>query len=150
MAVSTTLTSGLAEYIRVRSIEMWGPPASNLNPVIVRLDWTGATGTSGTYGKSTSLSDMSVGATQVGHLKSKPPKDTQIANWISSSSTAALFALTFPAFGIVDLVFDMIINDTSLVQQQTTVAGAVQGVVYSHKLDSASNSYLVPVSLPTI
>lgn len=150
MAVSTTLTSGLAEYIRVRKIEMWGPPASTLIPVTVACDWTGSTSTAGVYGKSVRISDTSIGSTSAAHISTKPPKDAQISQWLSSASTITIASLTYPVNTVVDLVFDMIINDSSLVQQQRTVAGAVQGVIYTAALDYASNGYLVPVALPTI
>jgi hypothetical protein len=152
MCVAATTTSAyqLANAVKLRKIEMWGPPSSSLVPVTVSADFAGST--SGAYGPSRIRSDTSVGATRVAHLVVKPPKDSQVSQWQSAISGNQLATLVFPAGAIIDIHYTMTVRDTASVQAVTgAVAGATVGQVYVRALDSPSGTAnLPPISYITI
>jgi hypothetical protein len=151
MAATTTSAYQLAENVRVRKIEMWGPPASNLVPVTVSVDWSGST-TPGVFGKSNLVSDTSVGSTEPAYISTQPPPGSQVAQWLSSASQLVLCVITVPLNGILDISYDIVVRDDASAHSVAgTVAGATVGANYVRALDSVSGtSVMVPVSYPTI
>lgn len=150
VAVNTTSAVQLAEYVRVRKIEMWGPMASSLSPVTVTIDWVGST-TAGTFGKSTRISDTSIGSSEPAHVKSRPPEDSQISEWLSAANTAVICSLTYPIGTIIDLTYDIVIrDDASTLIVTGAVAGATIGANYVRSLASSSTATLPPLAYATI
>lgn len=151
VATATTAAYQLAKAIKIRKVEMWGPPASNLNPVTVACEF--ASPNAGTYGNSAKKTDTSVGSTEPAHLVHRPPKGSQASQWIDSTVGNVLFRLTYPANAIIDITYSAVLRDESGVQAVAgAVAGATVGQLYYRALNSASSSTtnLPPVSLITI
>ncbi len=149
VAATTTSAYQIAKSVRIRRVEMWGPPASNLTPVTVSLEW--ADGSAGTYGNSIKISDTSVGSTRVAHLNAKPPKSTQTSMWQSATSGNNLFTLIYPSGAIIDVHYSMTVQEDAGATAVTgAVAGATVGQVYVRSLDSPSATILIPVSYLTI
>ncbi len=151
LCVAATATSAyqLAKSIRIRRVEMWGPPASNLSPVTVALEWEALS--AGSFGNSIKLSDTSVGSTRVAHLNAKPPKSTQVSMWQSATAGNNLFTLTYPVGAIIDIHYSMTVREDAGAQAVTgAVAGATVGQVYCRNLDSTGSNLLNPVSYISI
>jgi len=150
--VAATATSAyrIAQAVRVKKIEIWGPMASDLVPVTVSVDWTGSA-TSGSFGKSNRVSDTSMGSAEPAHLVTRPPPGSQIAQWLTGGSTTALCSLTYPAGSVIDLTYELVARDDGTAQSvASAVAGATVGSNYIRALDSTSGTNLVPVSYSTI
>lgn len=152
LCVAATATSAykLAQFCRVKKIEMWGPMSSSLVPVTVTLDWTGST-SAGSYGKSNKVSDTSMGSSEPAHLVSRPPPASQIAQWLDAGSGATFCTISYPLGTVIDLTYELVVRDDGTASSVAgAVAGATVGANYVRSLDSPTASNLVPVGYPTI
>jgi len=150
VATTTTSASQLAEFFRVKKIEMWGPMSASLVPVTVSVDWPGST-LAGVFGKSNRVSDTSMGSTEPAHLVTRPPPGSQIAEWLSASSAAAICSLVYPLGTIIDMTYEIVVRDDATSQPVlAVVAGAIVGANYIRSLDNTSVNDLSPVSYSTI
>ncbi len=149
-AATATSAYQMASAVRIRRVEIWGPPSSTLTPVTVTCEFAGAS--AGSFGPSQVKSDTSVGATRVAHVVASPPRDSQASQWQSSSSTGVLFVLTYPSGAIIDIHYSFTMQDrTGATAVTGAVAGATVGQVYLRSLDSVTSSaVLVPLSFITI
>ncbi len=150
--VAATATSAyqLAQFVRLRKIEMWGPMASDLVPVTVSCDWTGSANP-GTFGRSNRVSDTSIGASEPAYISTSPPAGTQISEWLASNSPQALCSLTYPLGTVIDVTYELVVRDDGTANAVTgAVAGATVGANYVRALDSVSATNLVPISYSTI
>lgn len=146
-----TATSGvqLGNFVKVHSIEMWGPMASDLVPVSVSIEWTGAV--VGMMGKSVRHSDTSMGSAEPAHVRSAPPAKSQASMWLSTLNANGVCTLVYPANTIVDVVYSLVLRDDAVATAVTgAVAGATAGAIYIRALNSPTSTNLVPVSNPTI
>ncbi len=138
----------LANYFRVRKIEIWGPMASDLAPVTVSVEWNGTT--AGAYGKSVVVTDTSMGSSEPAHVVARPPPGSQVAMWLGSGSPL-IAKLSYPANSIVDVSFDAVFRDEGTAVSVTgAVAGATTGALYVRALNSPVDNNLVPVGVATI
>ncbi len=147
MALTATTAADLANNVRVRAIEMWGPPSSDLVPVTVSCEYAGAN--TGGFGNSKVKSDTSVGSTRVAHVKCYPPKGSQAAQWQLASTQNGLFTLVFPTNTIIDLHYSIMMQDKAGVLTGDTIAGAIAGQLYLRPLDG-NGGIIVPVSFISI
>ncbi len=150
-AATTTSAYQLASNVRLREIEIWGPMASDLVPVSVRIDWTGSAGP-GSFGKSNRVSDTSMGSMEPAHVRSSPPRGTQIAQWLNAQDgTTNLCLITYPDNAVIDVTYDVVVRDNGTAYQVSgAVAGATVGANYVRALDSPTGTILVPVDIATI
>jgi len=152
LMVATGATSGVGmiSNFKLRRIRMWGPPAATLVPVTVFCDWIGAS-TAGLFGKSNRITDTSMTASKAAYIDTKPPADSQIAQWLSSSASAlALCRLAFPLNAIVEITWDFVVrDDTSQLTVGASPTAATAGVIYVRPLDRLTTNFLVPISYPT-
>jgi hypothetical protein len=144
IATVTNTTAALIHFSgRIKSIEMWCPPASQGAAATCSVEWVG-----GNNSPNVEVSDTSVSVSKPAHLKSKPPFNSLAAFWQINSNTSALFTLLCPVGTIIDLVLDLVFND----QDATTVTTVTTGVlstIYYLALDHGTSDKLVPVSLQT-
>jgi hypothetical protein len=150
VATNTNVAYQLANAVKIRKIEMWGPPASSLTPVTVSLDWTGEE--AGSFGNQRKIMDTSVGATRSAHICVKPPKTSQLSQWqppTGGASPRVLCDISYPANAIIDLHFSVMLrgdtNGTNAAQVGAAVTGATVGQVYCRALTSNTSSNLKPV-----
>jgi hypothetical protein len=150
VAATAVTAYQLAESVRIRKIEMWGPPAATLAPVTVSIDWFGVT--LGAAGSNARTSDTSVGATRVAHLSVMPPRSSQLSEWQPAVNTSLVFSLVYPANAIIDLHYSVMVReDGSAAAVTTAPVGATVGANYVRALDSASGTgNLPPLSYATI
>ncbi len=150
MASAANAAYQLANAVRLRKIEMWGPPASTLVPVTVSVEWLGST--AGSVGSQNNATDTSVGSTRVAHVSAVPPKLSQTAQWQLSTNSGFACQLKYPANCILDLHYSITLRGDSASAQAVTaaVAGATTGQVYLRALCSTTSTDFAPVSFVTI
>jgi len=146
-------TSGtlLPIAIRLRSVEMWGPPASSLAPVTVSVLYP-AGANSSISNPEVIHSDTSVGATVVAHVFSKPPPGSLASMWLSHDTANNVMKLNFPLNAIVDVVVDIqlpLALATSLAPVTITLAGTGDTLVTLCLDGAPSTGVLIPVSTNT-
>jgi len=150
MGVTTTSIVSLIQSVKVKRIQIWGPPPSALTPVTVSVEFQGGN-TSGAYGtNSVTKSDTSMGSSYPAYISANTPKDSFSSMWIqnnSSISSTNWALLTFPSGALVDLHVSFILSQ-SMVGMTTAVTTSVVGTLYMLHLDGDSG-ILVPVSFPT-
>lgn len=138
----------IANFIRIRKIEMWGPMASDLIPVTVSTEWAGTT--IGLMGKSSIQSDTSMGAERPAHLVSRPPAGSQIAQWFACQGGNTVVTLNGPVNTIIDLSLDFVVRDDGTATAVATVpAGATVGATYVRALDTSGGAVIKPTSVAT-
>lgn len=150
LCVTPTAISGtqVANFVRIRSLEIWAPMAADLAPVTASIEWNGST--VGLYGKSVRHSDTSMGSAQPAHIKTSPPPGSQVATWFGTG-VQNVAVLVYPINTVIDVAFDLVLrDDASAVAVTGAVAGATVGALYTRALNSPVNNNLVPASLPTI
>lgn len=138
----------IAEFVRIRKIEMWCSPPSSLVPSVISVDWVG--GTPGLFGNSRKIVDTTIGF-EPAHIVAKPPAGVQTGQWLLASNTANIVQIQYAAGTTIDLTYEMVVRDNASVQAVTGgVAGATIGANYVRALDSTTTGALVPVGLSTI
>ncbi len=138
----------LAEFVRIRKIEMWCSPPSSLVPSVISIDWVGAT--PGLFGNSRKVIDTTIGF-EPAHVVMKPPQGLQTGQWLSASDTSNIVQLQYAAGTTIDLTYDMVVRDNASVQAVSAgLAGATIGANYIRALDSTTSGALVPVGMATI
>lgn len=154
MAINATTAYTLFSAIRLREIEIWGPPSSSLAPVTVAIRYPAGV-YSGISNPEVVHADTSVGATVPAYVRSKPPKAAIASQWVSGDLNSALFQLEFPINAIVDVTFDaqmsVAFGGPSITPFIFTVVGATTGDMYCLALDlTPSTGVLVPVAMNTL
>jgi len=151
MATGTTAAYRICSAVKLRSVRMWGPMASDLKPVTCEVEY--AQSESAAIGNpSTVRSDTSIGATRGACVSYAPPAGSLASFWQPRVASDELFYLTGPANSIVDIVLDqqVVLNISDVDAVGGSVSGATVGQVYVRPLDSNGSKYLQPVSYPTI
>jgi len=155
MALTATTTVGLFNAFRIRSVEMWGPPAATLAPVTVSVEFETPSANAGFGTKRRLESDTSVGATRVAHVFSRPLPDTPAAAWQNSvaattTTNGAGFILNGPTNTIVDVVLDLTLQNGDTPFTGPAGVAAVPGTLYYNDLDGSIAGLLAPVSGPPL
>jgi len=151
--VATTATSAfqIADFIRIKKVEMWAPPTSSLAPVTVTIDWSGSN-SAGLFGKSNRVSDTSMGSTEPAHILSRPPSGSQISQYLSAGTAATAFQLTFPSGTLIDFSYDLVARDNGQsIAVGGPVVGAFAGANFVRPLDSTLGTpVLIPVAYASV
>lgn len=135
----------LMDRVRVRSVEMFGPMAQNLQPVTVKLEYLGSQATAGLAGSSRLYSDTSMTSAASAHLHQAPDEHSLASMWLASSTSLEVVRLTYPANTVIDVVLDIVLNDGgSAVSIPTTIAPA-NGTIGTH---APTGSSWVSLGLP--
>lgn len=138
----------IANFVRIRKIEMWGPMAADLIPVTCSVEWAGTT--IGLMGKSSIQSDTSMGADRPAHVASRPPPGSQIAQWFACQGNQTVVILNAPVQTVLDLTIEFVVRDDGTATAVATVpAGATVGATYVRALDTSGGAVIKPVSIAT-
>jgi hypothetical protein len=131
--------------IRILSLEIWGPMASDLKPVTAAIEYVSLPSATAVVGGPSKIhSDTSMGSMACAHIRAAPPGNCLAGLWVSKVN-AELFLLTCPANSIVDLSVEFVLaNGTPLDNTSILIAGATAGDVFVNTLEGGQ---LVPVSL---
>jgi hypothetical protein len=150
VALTTTTSARLCDAVRIRKVEIWSPPQDAGAVSTASITWRDPAAGPGT--SSRVLSDTSMGADRCAHVLMRPPKKGVQQFWLNPTSTDTILLISGQVDSIVDVELTQIIQngDTAPVSAGT-LSGATAGKIYTRALDvTAGNSYLVPVSSPTI
>lgn len=151
VANTTTTASSLISAFRIRRVSIWGPPAADLIPVTVSLEYN-QTSSAGSVGQRPRLFlDTSVGATEVACVSAKPPPQSAASMWqlySTQASSGGAFILNGPVNSVVDVQMDFILQNGETVIANLATTAATVGRVYGGYLDGPpSTSLLVPEGL---
>lgn len=134
------------ESVRLKSVEVWAPPAAQGGAATVSVEWIGSANS-----PSIEVSDTTMSVAQNAHIKCAPPKMSLASFWQISDTSANLFTLNCPTGSVVDISVELMFVDRSTAPATiSAIATVVVGRVYFLALDAPSATHvLVPVSLNT-
>lgn len=144
--VNSTVT-GIYDSVKLKSVEMWGPPPSQGAAATVTCLYNQLA--AGVSNMSTlEFCDTSNSTAVPAHIKCHPPKESFAAFWQPASGTGInLFTLSAPAGTVIDLEMELILSDTGASNASTTVTTALLGAVYYLPLDGTAGHQVPPVQL---
>jgi hypothetical protein len=129
---------------RIRSIEIWTPPASQGAAATCSVDWVGYNNA-----PNREFSDTTVSVSTPAHVRTSPPQLSLASFWLNNA-VGAVCTLTAPVGSIIDCHMDLIMSDDDEGSQTVVaVATAVVGTSYYMSLDPNTTHRYVPVSLIT-
>jgi len=138
----TAITSvRLFEAVRLRKVMMWAnPTALGAPPNTLQIEWFGENS------PSVSISDTGMGI-RPAHVSSAPPASSSNRWWSMTGSLESdqMFALTFPANTVIDVILDCRLVETELPTAGDVPAGAVIGQLYGDYLDGLASGLLSPI-----
>lgn len=147
--LTATTSCRLIQSFRILHVEVWGPMTSSLVPVTVAVDWSGVS--SGLTGNSLRVADTSIGATEVAHVFTRPPRNSTVSTWQSVNGSGNLFTVTSVTNAIVDFRIQFTLIDlTADVVVNGSVPSGTAGMNYIRALDSSTTADLVPLDYPTL
>lgn len=147
MATSGVALTPLASSARVRRVTIWGPPASNLVPVMISLEFPNS-GVSASSQNSADLrlTDTSMGSNEPAYITKKPPPNSMASQWVGPTTTALnLFSISGVINTIIDTELELILNDTTTPNAAVTVTSATASVLYTQPLDGVAAANLSPM-----
>jgi hypothetical protein len=147
MLLATTAVQGYAlfESVRIREVEVWHcPMASTTSVVLVEFGGQNA----GLVGDQQVHQDSSMGV-QPAHVRARPARLSQAAQWQYESTTAA-FRLLAPTGAVVDVELEGRGEFNSANAVSFALVGATPGALYLRGLDGqpVASSVLLP-AVPT-
>ncbi len=152
MADTATTAQRLFSSVRLDSVEVWSPMASDLVPVTCSVEFQAPSATS--IGSPNFLhSDTSMGSDHCAHLRTSPSPSSIASMWQSRTATNTLFTLVCPANSIVDVHLTLCLQNGEPATAVTGApVGATVGTVYCRGLDgaAAASTVLPPVSYATV
>lgn len=140
--VTDTALAPLANSVRVKSISIWSPPASQGAVATCSVNWS-----TETFASSIERSDTTISTSQPAKLRTKPPIGSAAWLWLSTG-TDVIFKIVAPTGSIIDVHCVHVLNDTQTIGTTYLVASGTLGVLYYPPLDGTGDKYL-PVSLGT-
>lgn len=140
--VTNTACTMLSNSVRVKSISIWTPPASQGAAATCSVNWH-----SENFVSSFERSDTTVSTSQPAKLRTKPPVGSA-AYFLLSTGTDTIFTITAPTGSIIDVHCVHVLNDTQTIGPTYLVGAGTLGVLYYPPLDGTGDKFL-PVSLGT-
>jgi len=125
--VVNTSATLLFDAVKVRKIEIWAgqPPSGGVSTISIA--WTGSI--AGIMGDQKVVSDTSIGADRVAYICSKPPKNSQVAQWQQTDNsgigTNTLFQLNLTTNAIVDVHLNLRLPFGTRTSANTVALGVV-------------------------
>jgi hypothetical protein len=148
---TATTAAPLCTAVRIRRVSIWGPPAQDLTPVTVSIEFT-QFNTAGQVGNRPRVySDTSVGATRVAAVSAKPEKNSAADMWqLRSQLTTggASLLINGPVNSLVDIDLEYVVQNGETPPASVPTTGAVVGTVAVNEPDTGF--LLKPVSYPLL
>jgi hypothetical protein len=144
IAVTNILGYPMSQAVKVRSIEIWTPPAAQGAAATCSVLWP-----AGTQSQPREVSDTTVSVSNPAHIRTGPPALSLASFWNTGAGTL-LFTVTAPSGSIIDVTLSLVLNDNFVAGgAAATLVGATVGNGYYCALDSATaaGSVYPPVSL---
>lgn len=146
VVVNSTVGS-LYDSIKLKSVEMWGPPPNQGAAATVTCLYNQINAGVANM-SSLEYCDTSNSTAVPAHVKCRPPKESNAAFWQpASGTTPTLMTLSAPAGTMIDLEMEMILSDTGASTSATTVGTCILGAIYYLPLDGTSSHQVPPVQL---
>jgi hypothetical protein len=143
-------TTGLRPFvgaIKVLSVKMWAPSASNAL-ASCSCSWEG-----GPFGITKTITDSSISVTTPAKVFTKPPRGSSSDFWQNTNANPLFTLSTNVGSTIVDVKLSCILNDNTVVYSFSpiTIVGATVGNLYFLGLDGlgAATSKFIPLGVPT-
>jgi len=143
-AVNSAATQ-LFDAVKIRKVCIWAGqnPSGTGSPVTVSCSWSGSI--AGIMGDQKVDSDTSIGADRVAYISSKPPKNSQAAQWQSTDTagigTNTIFQLNLPLGAVIDLHLNLRCTFTTRASANTiTLAAVVVSQLYYLALDNTAGT----------
>ena len=143
--VVNTALRPLALTVKVHSVAIWAPPASQGAAATCSIAWTSLGGN--TYLQEIEVSDTTVSTAVPAHVHAKPPPGSGASVWLGRGGVS-IFWLTAPVGSVIDVDCTHVLNDTVDLGTALGVAAGNLGQLYWPPLDGVTDVYL-PVSLQT-
>jgi len=131
------------ESVKLRSVEIWSPPAAQGGNATCSVDWVGFNNS-----PNVEVSDTTVSVAQPAHVRTAPPAQSLAAFWqVAGSGT--LCTITAPTGSIIDVNLDLILSDDESALTTIAVTTDAVSVMYYLSLDPNATHRFTPVSLTT-
>lgn len=145
IAVLTTSLYAIAATVKLRSIRIWTPPASQGSTATCSVNWFG-----GPQSPNTAISDTTMSVTVPAKISTRPPPKSLASFWVTEATSTDLFDITAPSGSVIDVSLSFIFTDSIVgTSINSTVVGKSIGQIYYAGLDGTfSSSTFKPVSLP--
>lgn len=145
IAVLTTSLYAIAATVKLRSIRIWTPPASQGSTATCSVNWFG-----GPQSPNTAISDTTISVTVPAKISTRPPPKSLASFWVTEATSTDLFDITAPSGSVIDVSLSFIFTDSIVgTSVNSTVVGKSIGQIYYAGLDGTfSSSTFKPVSLP--
>jgi len=153
-SATNSFLAQLFETVRIRHVSVWqGPNTNSLMPRTVSVQFNGTN--LGIAGSDQPISDMSVGATRVGHVHAKPRRGIDAASFFQPGQTnvgiVQLFAIVCSQGAVIDVCGDFVFSSDLRNTNNTFVSVTnALGVYYYMALDNlagatlSSSNFLTP------
>ncbi len=141
-SVANSSLSMIAASVKIHSIEIWSPPASQGTAATCSVEWLS------TYSPSIEVSDTTVSVSKPAHVKAQPPPGSAAAFWINPGNVQNIMKITAPVGSIIDVKCTHVLLDTGTAGTSYAVAAGTLGALYYLPLDGSSDTY-IPTSLTT-
>lgn len=142
---SANTLSRIIHSMKIRSVEMWSPPAAGSGSL--GIQWAGTT--SG----DRVLDDINV-ANTASYIKSRPPRGSDSSDWLleSINESTTQFRMTCPAGAVMDIhcMVTAVSNASDGHSTTTTTAAGTAGVYYFNALDGTGATVIPVTALNTI
>jgi len=140
--VVNTSVSSIFYAVKIKSIEIWAPPASQGSSAFTSILWIG-----GASGTDINVNDMSMSTAEPAHVLTRPPKGSSASFWTNADNLiTSLFQITAPSGSVVDIVMDCIVASDQF-QTTTSVTTATVGAIYGLYLDWPTSHALQPIGI---
>lgn len=136
-AVSATATAAysVAQNVKLESVEIWAPPATQGSLVTVSLTWPNS-------GQNPAIesTDTTGSVSRMAHIYAKPPKMSLSGFWTAGTGNT-VFTLNIPTASIIDVKLRWVQGDSAAAatHQLVTVGATVGALTYGY-LDSLTDA----------
>lgn len=150
--LTTTTSASIFSAFKVKRVSLWGPPASDLVPVTVSLEYANPLSNSGFGARRLLYTDTSVGSTEVAFVTGVPLTGTSAAAWqnvvlTTTTTNGASFTLSGPINTIIDVDMDLVLQNGESAFTGPVGTALVAGRLYGNSLDGGIAGLLQPVGL---
>jgi hypothetical protein len=141
-SVANATLNLIAASVKIHSIEIWSPPASQGSAATCSVEWLS------TFSPTIEVSDTTVSVSEPAHIRASPPSGSAASFWINPASAQNIMKVMAPVGSIIDVKCTHLLIDEGTAGASYAVAAGTLGVLYYLPLDGASDVYL-PTSLTT-
>ncbi len=142
--VNTTCVP-LAAAFRLHRISVWGCPGTAAAASTVSVRWVSASNS-----PSKEVSNTAMTTSRPAYLTTRPPAGSSAWFELGYVASIAVFGLTVPAGGVVEIDITHWFYDTGSAAVFTQgVAAGTLGVLYFGRLDQSTTNVLIPSGLPS-